>query len=138
MFRLDYLSCLLTVVATILVGRKMWAGLVVSCVNSVIVCVIAMHTSQFGFVPANVFCIGINAFNLRAWLKVQKDLSASTMDARRELVAGGEAMSISENGIEQPYRTAERALLIDEVAFPHVGWIEANRRVFANVSGHAE
>jgi hypothetical protein len=102
MFRLDYLSCLLTVVATILVGRKMWAGLVVSCVNSVIVCVIAMHTSQFGFVPANVFCIGINAFNLRAWLKVQKDLSASTMDARRELVAGGEAMSISENGIAQP------------------------------------
>jgi hypothetical protein len=68
MFRLDYLSCLLTVVATILVGRKMWTGLVVSGVNSLIVCVIGVHTSQYGFIPANVFCICINAFNLKLWL----------------------------------------------------------------------
>jgi hypothetical protein len=78
MFRLDYLSCFLTVVATILVGRKMWTGLVVSGVNSLIVCVIGLHTSQYGFIPANVFCICVNAFNLRAWLKVQKDPSEST------------------------------------------------------------
>src|ERR1700691_2564758 len=77
MFRLDYLSCFLTVVATILVGRRMWSGLVVSCVNSLIVCVIGLHTSQYGFVPANVFCICINAFNLRAWLKVQNHSSES-------------------------------------------------------------
>jgi hypothetical protein len=87
MFGLDYLSCFLTVVATILVGRKMWTGLVVSGVNSLIVCVIALHTSQYGFIPANVFCICINAFNLRAWLKVQKNLSESTTDASSELVA---------------------------------------------------
>src|ERR1700742_870580 len=83
MFRLDYLSCILTVVATVLVGRKMWTGLVVSCVNSLIVCVIGLHTSQYGFIPANVFCICINAFNLRAWLKVQKDLSESTTACKR-------------------------------------------------------
>jgi hypothetical protein len=77
MFRLDYLSCLLTVLATILVGRKMWTGLVVSGLNSLIVCVIGLHTSQYGFIPANVFCICINAFSLRAWLKVQKDRPAS-------------------------------------------------------------
>jgi len=88
MFRLDYLSCFLTVVATILVGRKMWTGLVVSGVNSLIVCVIGLHTSQYGFIPANVFCICINVFNLRAWLKVQKDLSESTTDASSEPVAG--------------------------------------------------
>jgi hypothetical protein len=87
MFRLDYLSCFLTVVATILVGRKIWAGLVVSCVNSLIVCVIGMHTSQYGFIPANVFCICINAYNLRAWSKVEKDPSESTTDGSRELVA---------------------------------------------------
>src|SRR3984885_15728097 len=92
MFRLDYLSCFLTVVATILVGRKMWTGLVVSCVNSLIVCVIGLHTSQYGFIPANVFCIGINAFNLRTWLKVQKNLSEST-DASSELVVGCNQMS---------------------------------------------
>src|SRR5689334_6162587 len=80
MFRLDYLSCFLTVVATILLGRKMWTGLVVACVNSFIVCVIGLHTSQYGFIPANLFCICINAFNVRAWLKVQKIPSESTTD----------------------------------------------------------
>ena len=95
MIRLDYLSCFLTVVATILVGRKMWTGLVVSGVNSLIVCVIGLHTSQYGFIPANVFCICINAFNLRAWLKVQKDLSESTTDASSEMVAGCKRMSTS-------------------------------------------
>jgi hypothetical protein len=72
MFRLDYLSCFLTVVATILLGRKMWIGFVISGVNSLIVCVIGLHTSQYGFIPADLFCICINAFNVRAWLKVQK------------------------------------------------------------------
>jgi hypothetical protein len=93
MFRLDYLSCFLTVLATILVGKKMWTGLIVSGVNSLIVCVIGLHTSQYGFIPANVFCICINAFNLRAWLKVQKDPSQSTADAHCELVAGCKPMS---------------------------------------------
>jgi hypothetical protein len=102
MFRLDYLSCFLTVVATILVGRKMWTGLVVSGVNSLIVCVIGLHTSQYGFIPANVFCICINAFNLRAWLKVQKDLSESTTDASSELVAGYKRMSTSRKAATRP------------------------------------
>jgi hypothetical protein len=69
MFRLDYLSCLLTVVATILVGQKKWTGLVVSGVNSLVVCVIGIHTSQYGFIPANLFCICIYALNLKSWLK---------------------------------------------------------------------
>lgn len=67
MFRLDYLSCLLTVVATVLVGRKKWTGLVISGVNSLIVCVIGVHTSQYGFIPANIFCICVYAFNLKSW-----------------------------------------------------------------------
>jgi hypothetical protein len=99
MFRLDYLSCFLTVVATILVGKKMWSGLVVSGVNSLIVCVIGLHTSQYGFIPANVFCICINAFNLRAWLSSGMvkgaGRSESTTDASGELVAGCTRMSTS-------------------------------------------
>jgi hypothetical protein len=97
MFRLDYLSCFLTVVATILVGRKMWTGLVVSGLNSVIVCVIGLHTSQYGFIPANVFCICMNAFNLRAWLKVQKDLSEIDQHTSSELPTGGKQVSTSQN-----------------------------------------
>jgi hypothetical protein len=88
MFRLDYISCFLTIVATILVGRKMWAGLVVSGVNSLVVCVIGLHTSQYGFIPANVFCICINAFHLRAWLTAQKGPSESTTYAGSKLLTG--------------------------------------------------
>jgi len=92
MFRLDYLSCFLTVVATILLGRKMWTGLVVSGVNSLVVCVIGLHTSQYGFIPANVFCICINALNLRAWLKAQKNPSESTADTSDEVLTGGKRL----------------------------------------------
>jgi hypothetical protein len=95
MFRLDYLSCFLTVVATVLVGRRMLAGLVLSGVNSLIVCVIGLHTSRYGFIPANVFCICINTFNLRAWLKVQEDPYESTTNASSELVAGCRQMNTS-------------------------------------------
>jgi hypothetical protein len=68
LFRLDYLSCLLTIVSTVLVSRKNWIGLVVSGINSLIVCVIAVRTSQYGFIPANLFCICIYAFSLKSWV----------------------------------------------------------------------
>jgi hypothetical protein len=69
MFRLDYLSCFLTILATVLVGRKSWAGLLISIVNSLIVCLIGFRTSQFGFIPANLVCICVYAFSIRSWLK---------------------------------------------------------------------
>jgi hypothetical protein len=57
-FRLDYLSCILTIVSTILVA-----------VNSVVICLIGLRTEQFGFIPANVFCIALYGINLRSWRK---------------------------------------------------------------------
>jgi hypothetical protein len=69
MFRLDYLSCFLTILATVLVGRKSWTGLLISIVNSLIVCLIGFRTSQFGFIPANLICICVYAFSIRSWLK---------------------------------------------------------------------
>lgn len=59
-----------------LVGRKSWTGLVVAGVNSVIFCVIGIRTSQFGFIPANLFCIGVYAFSLRSWLKDETEPTA--------------------------------------------------------------
>src|SRR5882724_9471139 len=50
MIRLDYLSCILTVLATVLIGKKLWQGWVVAAVNSAVVCIIGMRTAQFGFV----------------------------------------------------------------------------------------
>lgn len=94
MFRLDYLSCFLTIVATILVGRKMWTGLLVSGINSLIVCVIGVHTSQFGFIPANLFCICIYALNIRSWLKAQKDSTQSENEVNRELLTDTTRMNL--------------------------------------------
>jgi hypothetical protein len=67
LLRLDSLSCLLTVISTLLVGRKLWQGWVVAAVNSVIICAIALRTAQFGFLPANLFCIALYAHNLWSW-----------------------------------------------------------------------
>ncbi|MCU1272159.1 MAG: hypothetical protein JWN74_3453 [Acidobacteriaceae bacterium] len=69
LLRLDYLSCALTIASTILVGRRCWKGWVLAAINSVLVCIIAFRTAQFGFIPANVFCIGLYAVNLRSWRK---------------------------------------------------------------------
>lgn len=67
MLRLDYLSCVLTIVSTVLVGRKLWHGWIVAAINSVVVCWIGVRTAQFGFVPANIFCLGLYANNLSQW-----------------------------------------------------------------------
>jgi len=68
-FRLDYLSCVLTVASTVLVGRRCWEGWALAGVNSILMCVIGLRTEQLGFIPANVFCMVMSAINLRAWRK---------------------------------------------------------------------
>jgi hypothetical protein len=72
MIRLDYLSCILTILSTVLIGKKQWQGWVVAGANSIIICVIGMRTAEFGFLPGNLFCIGLYANNLWNWrLKAQ-------------------------------------------------------------------
>jgi hypothetical protein len=95
MFHFDYLSCFLAVLATILLARKSWIGLLVAIANSLIVCVTGFRTSQLGFIPANMFCMGVYAFSMRTWLKEQthanrvqvqrqKSLSAPTHNGTRQ------------------------------------------------------
>ena len=67
LLHLDYLSCLLTILSTVMVGRRMWQGWLVAGANSVIICAIGIHTRQWGFVPANLFCIGIYLLNIQSW-----------------------------------------------------------------------
>jgi hypothetical protein len=69
--RLDYLSCVLTIASTILVGRRCWEGWALATVNSAIICVIGIQTAQLGFIPANVFCIAMSGINLRAWRRMR-------------------------------------------------------------------
>ncbi len=66
---LDFISCALAFGSTILVGKKRWEGWVVAGVNSVLICFIAVDTSQFGFIPANMFCIALYSCNIREWCK---------------------------------------------------------------------
>ena len=67
--RLDYISCLLTVLSTVLIGKRYWHGWILAGVNSVVICVIARNTAQFGFIPANVFCLGLYVYNVWNWRK---------------------------------------------------------------------
>lgn len=67
MIRLDYLSCVLTVLGTVLLGKKLWQGWVVAAINSAVVCVIGVRTAQFGFMPANLLCIALYTSNLITW-----------------------------------------------------------------------
>jgi hypothetical protein len=69
MLRLDYISCILTIISTLLVGRKLWQGWIIAGANSAIICFIGMRTAQFGFIPANLFCIALYSYNLRSWRK---------------------------------------------------------------------
>lgn len=71
LLRLDSFSCLLTVISTLLVGRKLWQGWVVAALNSVIICIIGLRTAQFGFIPANLFCMVLYARNLSSWRRVR-------------------------------------------------------------------
>jgi hypothetical protein len=61
------------VLATVLIGRKSWIGLVLAALNSAIVCVIGFRTAQFGFIPANLFCICVYAVSVRSWLRTRAE-----------------------------------------------------------------
>ena len=74
LIRLDYVSCVLTVAATILIGKKLWHGWVIAALNSAVVCVIGLRTAQFGFVPANLLCIALYASNLFNWRVKKQEL----------------------------------------------------------------
>jgi len=70
LLRLDYLSCALTVLSTLLIGKRLWQGWMIAGANSVIICIIGIRTAQFGFVPANIFCIALYLYNLLSWRKI--------------------------------------------------------------------
>ena len=67
MLRLDYVSCVLTIASTVLIGRRKWQGWILAGANSLIISVIGMQTAQTGFIPANLFCIAIYGYNILQW-----------------------------------------------------------------------
>lgn len=51
---------------------------VLDAVNSAVVCVIGIRTAQFGFVPANLLCIGPYAGNLFRWRINRRSVSSQS------------------------------------------------------------
>ena len=84
MIRLDYLSCALTLLSTYLVGKQRWQGWIVAGANSAIICVIGIRTSQFGFVPANLFCLGMYGYNVLHWRTGGRSSSKPSLDPKGE------------------------------------------------------
>jgi hypothetical protein len=109
MFHLDYLSCFLTVLATMLLARKSWIGLLIAIVNSLIVCAIALRTLQPGFIPANLFCICIYAFSIRSWIKEQTHTDRDQVQRKDiDSVADEPRLSQSDDLIRATPRSADR------------------------------
>lgn len=77
--RLDYVSCILTVLGTFLLGKKLWQGWVVAAINSAVVCVIGARTAQFGFIPANLLCIALYTSNVVTW-RIKSRSSSRDLD----------------------------------------------------------
>jgi len=86
MFHLDYISCLLTIISTILIGKRLWHGWIIAAINSLVVCVIGVQTAQYGFLLGNLFCIVLYAHNLANWRpETQKEAApeSSLNDSRK-------------------------------------------------------
>jgi hypothetical protein len=86
MLHLDYICCFLTILSTILIGKRLWYGWIVAGLNSLVVCVIGVQTAQYGFLPGNLFCIALYAHNLSNWrLAIHRQAPASLrMEDNRE------------------------------------------------------
>jgi hypothetical protein len=82
--RLDYLSCVLTIASTVLIGRQMWQGWIVTGVNSIILCIIGIKTQQFGLIPANLFCLAMYGYNVFTWRTAMKS-GAAEIPAKHSL-----------------------------------------------------
>lgn len=77
LIRLDYISCVLTIGSTILIGKRRWQGWVIAAINSAIICVIGLRTSQTGLIPANLFCLGLYGYNILQWRAAKDEESRS-------------------------------------------------------------
>ncbi len=88
MLHLDYVSCLLTILSTILIGKRLWFGWIIAAINSLVICVIGVQTAQYGFLPGNLLCMVLYAHNLSNWRPgIQKEAApSSALNDNREAV----------------------------------------------------
>lgn len=88
--RWDLVSAVLTVAAMLAVGQKKWQGWGLAFLNSVAVCILAVHVApkQWALIPTNVFCLVIYTRNLIKWQRDGRRSKASQPMHRRGGVHG--------------------------------------------------
>ena len=84
--RWDILSAALTLTSMLAVGQRKWQGWGLAFVNSVAVCILAVHVEpkQWALIPTNVFCLVIYTRNLITWRRNDRPIGsrALTTDPR--------------------------------------------------------
>jgi hypothetical protein len=117
---LNYVSCLLTIISTLLVGKRLWHGWMLAGLNSVIICFIGFQTKQWGFIPANLFCLAIYAHNIRKW-RVPEEAAvkpeAARVKAKAPVAVGTGPKAF--DGYLPPQIPRESVLLPDVPAYVH-------------------
>ncbi|MGE5323354.1 MAG: hypothetical protein ACM3SW_10850 [Actinomycetota bacterium] len=101
LLRLDNISCLLTILSTLMVGRRKWEGWVVAGANSAIIAVIGLETGQWAFVPANAFCIAIYLYNIRKWRIPGSSTSPSPSDCMSDRLNGHNTAQTADSAIRK-------------------------------------
>lgn len=114
----NYVSCLLTVISTLLVGKRLWHGWMLAGLNSVIICFIGFQTRQWGFIPANLFCLAIYAHNIRKW-RVSESNAAEIKTPITKMPVVIAARPQAFDGYLPPQAPRESVLLPDVPAYMH-------------------
>jgi hypothetical protein len=67
--RWDIISAVLTCTSMLAVGHRKWQGWGLAFLNSVAVCILAVHVApkQWALIPPNAFCLLIYTRNLINW-----------------------------------------------------------------------
>src|SRR5438874_1858381 len=104
LLRLDYVSCVLTILGTILLGRKLWQGCVVAAVNSAVISVITVRTTQIGFFTTNSLFIALYTISL-----ITRRLRSSDHTAKQDATEGANARA-PRRTFSPPHRSASAAL----------------------------
>jgi hypothetical protein len=108
----NYVSCCLTVVSTVLVGKRLWHGWILAGLNSVIICLIGFQTRQWGFIPANLFCLVMYVHNIRKWREpavtstaaVEQTVAQSNLVSEKEKLPRGRVLKFRRRATHGGFR----------------------------------
>lgn len=127
--RLDIVSAALTFASMLAVGQRKWQGWGLAFLNSVAVCILAVHVApkQWALIPTNLFCLVIYTRNLINWRR----------DDRQQRVALAHALEkrsacVAVNTATPPQHGAIRTLGATLFAKVHLYWRTARSAVGAS------